>query len=258
MKRIRYHACPLCGSSKFSFFRTGDPRRHETKRVEFQAPIVWNRCDDCQHVFTEGYWDEPSLALLMKQVMAKQTPNHDVEKERLLSGRLIDRVITHGFGAGWMPNYASWLDIGYGNGSLLQTAKEYGFTAVGYDKRLTQVRGVLTFSGGIADVKPGKFSVISLADVLEHEPFPTDAISTAAKLLAADGVLFVSCPNMAAPAWEWLDDRNINPYWNEPEHYHNFTRERLFDLLKEVGFTPVHYGLNERYRLGMEVIAKRG
>ncbi len=247
----------------FKILRLGDPRRHETRRPEFQEPIVWNVCDECQHVFTEGYWDEASLAVLMQTVMAKQTPQYDIEKERLLSGRLIDRVISHGFGPTWMPTdderrtTAKWLDIGYGNGALLQTAKEYGFTAIGFDKRPNPIPGAMTFLGGVMDVKSENFSVISLADVLEHEPFPKRALENARRLLMDDGVLFVSCPNMAAPAWEQFDKWNMNPYWNEPEHYHNFTRQRLIDLLVECGFDPVYYGINERYRLGMEVIARR-
>jgi hypothetical protein len=41
------------------------------------------------------------------------------------------------------------------------------------------------------------------------------------------------------------------------EHYHNFSRSRLYALLRETGFEPVRYGISERYRACMEVIARK-
>ena len=57
--------------------------------------------------------------------------------------------------------------------------------------------------------------------------------------------------------WRLLDAAKVNPYWGELEHYHNFSRARLYALLKECGFEPIHYTISERYRVCMEVIARR-
>ena len=54
-----------------------------------------------------------------------------------------------------------------------------------------------------------------------------------------------------------MDRNESNPYWAEPEHCHNFTRERLYTLLRQVGFDPCHYAVNARYVAGMEVIARK-
>ena len=62
----------------------------------------------------------------------------------------------------------------------------------------------------------------------------------------------------AAGTWRLLDAVNANPYWGELEHYHNFGRARLYALLIEYGFEPLHYRVSERYRVCMEVIARRG
>jgi len=62
-------------------------------------------------------------------------------------------------------------------------------------------------------------------------------------------------PNIESPVWKAMDDTQTNPYWGEIEHYHNFSRTRLYALLEETGFTPVRYGVSERYRAAMEVIA---
>jgi hypothetical protein len=76
-------------------------------------------------------------------------------------------------------------------------------------------------------------------------------------LLADGGVLFISLPNSDSMLWRALDRENANPYWGELEHYHNFSRERLYRLLRETGFEPLRYGISERYRACMEVIARR-
>jgi hypothetical protein len=55
--------------------------------------------------------------------------------------------------------------------------------------------------------------------------------------------------------WRLLHANRANPYWGEIEHYHNFTRARLYTLLDAHGFEPVDYSVSERYRLCMQVIA---
>ena len=46
----------------------------------------------------------------------------------------------------------------------------------------------------------------------------------------------VSMPNSDTVIWRALDWQDMNPYWFEIEHYHNFNRARLYDLLEEGGF----------------------
>jgi 2-polyprenyl-3-methyl-5-hydroxy-6-metoxy-1,4-benzoquinol methylase len=103
----------------------------------------------------------------------------------------------------------------------------------------------------------GRYSVVSMADVLEHLPFPKTALAAARRLLRQGGALFLSMPNMDSMVWRLLHANNVNPYWGEIEHYHNFTRSRLHALLAEHGFDAVEYGVSERYRACMEVIALR-
>ena len=82
-----------------------------------------------------------------------------------------------------------------------------------------------------------------------------EALIDARRLLRPVGALVISCPAYASPAWEEADRLGLNPYWGEIEHFHNFSRERLYSLIREVGLTPRRYAVSERYRFGMEVIA---
>ena len=104
---------------------------------------------------------------------------------------------------------------------------------------------------------PEPADVVSMADVLEHMPFPVESLGVVRKILRPGGVLFLSMPNIDSPVWQNLDRNNANPYWGEIEHYHNFGRERLYKLLSDNGFEPLAYGVSERYRACMEVIAKK-
>jgi protein O-GlcNAc transferase len=142
-------------------------------------------------------------------------------------------------------------------------AEEWGFTPVGLDLRRDNV-AVLRSLGYEAHCVPieelddgVRYSVVSMADVLEHMPFPKSGLLAARRLLAPGGALFLSMPNTDTMLWRLLHANKVNPYWGEIEHYHNFSRRRLYALLEEHGFEPVEYGVSERYRACMEVVALR-
>ena len=72
-----------------------------------------------------------------------------------------------------------------------------------------------------------------------------------------DGCLLISCPNSESWIWKFMTAKNGNPYFNTIEHYHNFSKTRLESLLNECGFNVKKYGISERYRSGMEIIAQK-
>jgi 2-polyprenyl-3-methyl-5-hydroxy-6-metoxy-1,4-benzoquinol methylase len=167
-----------------------------------------------------------------------------------------------GFGLEWHPGKGRWIDVGFGNGSLLFTAEEYGFEGVGLDLRPDTVAfmnhlGVEAHCTDIVDYRlDHPVSVVSMADVLEHMPYPKAALEAAHRLMCDGSILFVSMPNMGSLLWREMTDQNVNPYWVELEHYHNFSRERLYALLEETGFLPLRFGVSLRYRACMEVTAR--
>jgi protein O-GlcNAc transferase len=77
----------------------------------------------------------------------------------------------------------------------------------------------------------------------------------ARSLLVPGGALFLSMPNRDCLVWRLMDRSGTNPYWGELEHYHNFDRAGLTALLQQFGFTTVYYGVSERYRAAMEIVA---
>jgi SAM-dependent methyltransferase len=237
--------------------RVGDASGHALYQPAISPRIVWLRCADCNHVFRNGYYTETACAILFSRTHVNQQLGHDIEGQRQVSARMIEKVLPY-------KPAGEWLDVGFGNGSLLFTAEEYGFTPVGLDLREDNVAKLSRFGiqGYCQDLTrlefDGRFSVISMADVLEHMPFPIAGLQAAHRLLEEGGIAFLSMPNSEAMVWRALTSARKNPYWGEIEHYHNFSRTRLYALLGECGFTPLRYGISERYRACMEIVAVKG
>lgn len=254
--RIIYGACPLCGSKDIQKLLAADCSKHPMYKSGIDPLMVWMSCAGCGHVFTEGYFTKEALEIVFSDTQEIQKVGFEYLTQRSISARMVEKVL----------NYISegcWLDVGFGNGSLLFTAQEYGFTPVGLDLRAENVHvmtelGVESYRMDVQQLEHwGRFSVISMADVLEHMPYPGLALDAAHRLLATDGVMLLSMPNSETIIWKVWEGRNMNPFWGEIEHYHNFSRTRLWGLLREKGFEPIRYGISERYPSCMEVLARK-
>jgi SAM-dependent methyltransferase len=254
--RIAFDRCPLCDGQGIKPLRAADCTPHPLYRPVVPRIMQWMRCNGCGHVFTEGYFSAEVLSEIFQATNESQQPGWNFEQQRAISARMVEAVARH-------VDEGGWLDVGFGNGSLLFTAEEWGFLPVGIDLRPSSVAalqrlGVEAHCIDLATMEgAAKFSVISMADVLEHMPYPKPALAAARRLLRPGGVLFISMPNYDCAAWRLLDLLNGNPYWAELEHFHNFSRMGLYALLREIGFDPLQYRISERYRVGMEIIARR-
>ena len=254
--RVLFGQCPLCNCPHLIDSVIGNCSGHHSYHESLDPVMRWKQCAACAHLFTEGYYTPAACDLIYSKTMAMQQVGFEIEQQRKTSARMIEKVLPY-------ASAGNWLDVGFGNGSLLFTAQEYGFTPIGIDLRVDSVRrlAALGYEAHCQDlaglVLNTECAVISMADVLEHVPYPKTVLPAAHRLLAATGVLFISMPNTENMVWQALDQQNANPYWGEMEHYHNFSRTRLFALLREFGFEPVRYGISERYRVCMEVIARK-
>lgn len=255
-ERVLFDSCPLCECSVLTDSIRADCSKHPLYHQSISRVMHWKQCTGCLHFFTEGYFTDDVCKLIFSKTNVNQQVGFELEKQRGVSSRMIEKVLPY-------AAQGNWLDVGFGNGSLLFTAQEYGFDPIGVDLRVDNVEklssfGIQSYCEDLSKLSLNfKCSVVSMADVLEHMPYPKIGLLAAHNLIADDGVIFISMPNMENFIWKILDQSNANPYWGEIEHYHNFSRSRLFALLRETGFEPVKYGISERYRVCMEVIAKK-
>lgn len=255
-ERIEYTACPLCDAPEIAEVYRGDCTKHGMYDAVLSPEIIWKKCGACNHVFTSGHFTPEVSEVIFSRLKDSRKVGYNLEQNRKVSARIIEKVLPY-------ADSGRWLDVGFGNGALLLTAREFGFEPVGVDLRKDNVNALhqlgveayceqLESLGGIE-----KCSVVSMMDVLEHVPHPKQFL-TAARDLMADGTpLAISMPNSESHLWDYATASGQNPYWGELEHFHNFSRTRLYALLEETGFKPVRFGLSERYRMCMEVIAQR-
>ena len=255
-ERILYNRCPLCESEKIRPHKEGDCSNHPLYNAELKAKIIWKRCEACFHIFTEGYYSDEACKIIFSKTNDHQKVGGPMEKNRVVSAKMVERVTPY-------VKQGVWLDVGFGNGSLLFTAQEYGFDPIGIDLREDNVKimnslGIKAYCQDICSVRlETKCAVISMADVLEHVPYPKDILEAVSSLLDKKGVLLISMPNSETVLWDIMNQQNANPYWGELEHYHNFSRTRLYQILTEFGFKHFDYGISDRYRMCIEIVARK-
>jgi len=254
--RILYGSCPLCESESLEAAGQFDCTGHPLFKAGLPPRIAWMQCRECGHVFTEGYFNQAALQLLFSDTNPNQQPGASAEQNRWSWAKVVAKVAAY-------RKDGLWLDVGFGNGSLLFTAAEWGFGTYGLDLRRTSVERMRAL-GFASECVPlsglegsGRFDILSMFDALEHMPFPGTELGHAHRLLTDGGLLVLSLPNSDCTVWKFLNAQGANPYWAELEHYHNFSRQRLYALLAQYCFEALEYGVSDRYRLCMEVIARK-
>jgi protein O-GlcNAc transferase len=249
-----YEACPLCGGMSAPLGSIGCTQ-HPMWVEGLPTELTWCECPDCGHVHTDGYHDADELDLMLSGTAEGQRPGHDIEGGRYTWAPTVEAVAHH------IPPPARWLDVGFGSGSAMFVAAEFGFDVSGIDLRRSTVDDMAAIGYAVecVDLKDhvGVFDIITMFDVLEHMPHPRASLGHVDRLMAPGGVLVVSAPNADCEAWRFLTAAGANPYWHEIEHYHNFTRGRLTALLADAGFDVVSYRVSNRFRLGMELVARK-
>ena len=197
-----------------------------------------------------------SLEAIFTKTFEYLKVGYKIMENRYISARMIEKIVP-------FKSSGVWVDVGFGNGSLLFTAEEYGYKPIGVDLRRENVSILLGLDIGrhcnlvqnIEFEKP--IAVASMMDVLEHVPYPKEVLTSVHSKIEKNGCLLISMPNSESWVWKFLTMNKVNPYFNSIEHCHNFSRTRLEALLNECGFAIKCYGISERYRYCMEIVAQR-
>ncbi len=136
------------------------------------------------------------------------------------------------------------LDIGCGDGLLLELARRRGIAAQGTELSDALARLVRERLGddGIVDtaldaLPPARYDAVTLVNVLEHVHQPGAMLQTAARLLRPGGVLAVHVPNFGG-----LPARLRGARWHQLKpllHLYYFTHRTLAAMLRQHGLQPV-------------------
>lgn len=145
-----------------------------------------------------------------------------------------------------------WLDLGFGEGSLLSAAERRGWSCYGTEVSphalaFGRSRGWIVSDAASGDPRfaPEGFDVVTLVEVIEHLADPIEAIRQAVQWLRPDGLLFLTTPNANS-----LNRLLLGQHWSvfcPPEHLTIWTRSGLTQVLRALGVALVQlrtHGLN--------------
>jgi SAM-dependent methyltransferase len=141
------------------------------------------------------------------------------------------------------------LDIGCGQGELLQWLVEHGFEAEGIEPSddaaaIARERGLSAKTATLDELvehSPAPYGAALILNVLEHVPRPEEMLQAIHGILEPDGLLYIRVPNdfnpLQASAQKVLD---AEPWWIAvPDHVNYFDVESLCALCRRLGFEPV-------------------
>lgn len=216
----KHKACLVCNSSQLKPMN-GYERHFLTK------------CGDCGFVFIERI---PTLDELNQHYFA-----YSYGKEQHLPQATIDSFekLLDTFEPYRKTN--RMLDVGCGQGWLLERAKMRGWDVFGTEYSETAVsictnRGIKMYQGVLnpLTMQENDFDVIISSEVLEHINNPQEELKNIYQLLRKEGLFYFTTPNFDCILRYMLKaDYNIIVY---PEHLSYYTKSTMNKMLTSVGF----------------------
>ena len=142
------------------------------------------------------------------------------------------------------------LDIGCGDGSLLQLAQQRGMEVAGTEFSVEAARSKgLDVRRELRDfVGTAPFDVITSWHSLEHMTDPVAVLRDAHALLHPQGTLLLAVPD--ARCWSALLFGRHWLHLDAPRHLHHFSSRSIEHMLRAAGYQPVHrFGGEAEYDL---------
>lgn len=220
------------------------------------------RCPDCDLAFLEpraghddidreerAYWDNEKQKALYSREEVKNVFLREFDKR-------LDILEL------FKPNGGKLLDVGCGIGHFLFTAKRRHWDVKGLDvspaasRAAKEAYGIDVAIGTLenANFERAQFDVITLWDVIEHIRRPLENVQAANRLLRHSGIIAMKTPNehglfkwAARQSFRWFGQRGafLLKYVYYVPHYFSYSRKSLDILLRQNGFEPVRYELDE-------------
>ncbi len=244
---MQYVKCDLCGQDSYLVVYKGALKAEEgAKKAAEVYKSSGNRpsedtivkCNSCGLVYVnprlkseeiiEGY-SEGSDETFISQIGGR-------EKTFMQGVKFIERFAKPG----------KILDVGTAGGSFLAMARKRGWQVYGVELNRWLCGWAQTHYG--LHVQPGTiddlkypdnfFDVITLWDVLEHVPNPSEVLKKCHRLLKPGGFIYLNYPDYGSYAARLMGRRWV---FLLSVHIYYFTRKTIARVLEKTGFQPLSY-----------------
>lgn len=151
------------------------------------------------------------------------------------------------------------LDIGCGSGEFLAIARQNNWEVYGVEiskiatKYAKEKFGMNVFTGELLETNyPNEyFDVVTMWQVLEHLPNPSEVLTEINRILKNDGLLVVAVPNINS-----YQARIFKEFWfhlDAPRHLYHFEPDTLKKMLRKNGFKvlKINHFSNEHNASGL-------
>lgn len=248
--RIRCHrACPVCGSKEVFKLHAMEFSLPEMSPLPSQYSIV--SCVDCGFIYANTSGKAADYA----QYYENFSKYEDINIATGGGGQVFDKFridITVNWIAQHVPSNSRVLDVGSGNGGMLQALNNIGFADLtGSDSSFKCIDRIkeLGFKGWQGDVlsddfynkSEGKFDLIILSHVLEHLVEPLDAVVRLSRLLSKVGRLYIETPDSS----RYINYSSVPFYYFDTEHINHFDKFSLENICSQASLAVSVYGDKE-------------
>lgn len=241
-------ACPLCGSGSWEVVR---PSRYSSSMTVDDIRKLYSassahvltdqvvRCPSCSLVYVNP---RPATELTIAGYSEAVDPTFVAQNElRTATFRKTLRGVLRKLGQNGGEGRRV-LDIGCAGGAFPVAARELGFDAVGIEpSRWMADFARRTYGLDVRDgilkpgiFPPGSFDMVTLWDVIEHVPQPSEVLDLAFELLKPGGLLLVNYPDIGSIVARMLGRRW--PFWLSV-HLFYYTRATMARQLAKAGFS---------------------
>ena len=255
MNAMNGNSCNLCGSKDFKYLFQG-----EDLYYGLDGKFSIYRCRQCGLIFIHPQPDAAKLSKYYPDDYYSYSTKKDTSgiKEKLLKYLkdpfrifyIFLYVKIFHFERGLKPvNNGNILDIGCGNGGLLDKFKKNGMNCCGIemsDRAAGEARakGFTVYSkvSGRLPFDDNYFDMVVMHHVLEHLPDPFTTLMEARRILKPKGRLIIAAPNSQS-----LCFRLFGKHWFQldiPRHLYSFSKDTLKAYLEKCGFGPVKVRCN--------------
>lgn len=228
--------CIVCNSYKI-----------QDHMVDFRK-INISKCNECDFQFMNPQYTNNYLTEYYSTYTTAENFEH--VKESLL--------YCHDFYFSLIEQYVdkgTLLDIGCGNGHLLNAAIKRGWTGQGYDvdKESTQITAKrldikINHGDFFSNQYDGGYDLITMHQVLEHLKEPNKYLAKIHTLIRKDGYIFIAVPNIKSLSSKLkfllerlgLRKKNIGKYYDSNHHVLYFEPKTLNNLLEKNNFKIIY------------------